>query len=81
MTQNPTQNLPVTIHRKDYTAPAYWVNTVEIGFDLDPAATRVSTRITLQSSRVGTFLCPRGQLTPSPHHSPLATSGAMLTLA
>ena len=48
MTQNPTQNTPVTIHRKDYTAPAYWVNIVEIGFDLDPAATRVSTRITLQ---------------------------------
>ena len=39
---------PVTIHRKDYTAPAYWVNTVEMGFDLDPAATRVATRITLQ---------------------------------
>ncbi|CAH1386570.1 Aminopeptidase N [Candidatus Nitrotoga sp. M5] len=48
MTQNSTQNLPVTIHRKDYTAPAYWVNIVEIGFDLDPAATRVSTRITMQ---------------------------------
>ncbi|MDP1638949.1 MAG: aminopeptidase N [Candidatus Nitrotoga sp.] len=48
MTQKPTKNPPVTIHRKDYTAPAYWVNTVEIGFDLDPAATRVSTRITLQ---------------------------------
>ncbi|BBJ23866.1 aminopeptidase N [Candidatus Nitrotoga sp. AM1P] len=48
MTQNPTQKPPVTIHRKDYTAPAYWVNTVEMGFDLDPAATRVSTCITLQ---------------------------------
>ncbi len=43
-----TKQPPVTIHRKDYTAPAYWVNTVEMGFDLDPAATRVSTRITLQ---------------------------------
>ena len=43
-----TKKPPVTIHRKDYTAPAYWVNTVEIGFDLDPAATRVSTCITLQ---------------------------------
>lgn len=48
MTQKSTQNPPVAIHRKDYTAPAYWVNIVEIGFDLDPAATRVSTRITLQ---------------------------------
>jgi aminopeptidase N len=43
-----TKNPHVTIHRKDYTAPAYWVNTVEMGFDLDPAATRVATRITLQ---------------------------------
>ncbi len=43
-----TQKPPVTIHLKDYTAPAYWVNTVEMGFDLDPAAIRVATRITLQ---------------------------------
>ena len=41
-------NTPITIHRKDYTAPAYWINTVEMGFDLDPAATRVATRITMQ---------------------------------
>ena len=43
-----TKQPHVTIHRKDYTAPAYWVNTVEMGFDLEPAATRVATRITLQ---------------------------------
>jgi len=43
-----TKKTHVTIHRKDYTAPVYWVNTVEMGFDLDPAATRVATRITLQ---------------------------------
>ena len=43
-----TKNPHVTIHRKDYTAPAYWVKTVEMGFDLDPAATLVATRITLQ---------------------------------
>ena len=41
-------NTPITIHRKDYTSPAYWINTVEMGFDLDPAATRVATRITMQ---------------------------------
>ena len=46
-----TKKPPITIHRKDYTAPAYWVNTVEMGFDLDPAATRVATRITLQRNR------------------------------
>ena len=36
-----------TIFRKDYTAPAYWIDTVEMGFDLDPAATRVATRMTM----------------------------------
>ncbi|HUX90452.1 MAG TPA: aminopeptidase N [Gallionellaceae bacterium] len=41
-------NSPATISRHDYNAPAYWVNTVEMGFDLDPAATRVATRITMQ---------------------------------
>jgi len=41
-------NTPATISRHDYTAPAYWVNTVEMGFDLDPSATRVATRITMQ---------------------------------
>ena len=43
-----TQKPHVTIYRKDYTAPAYWVSTVEMGFDLDPSATRVATRITLR---------------------------------
>ncbi|HEX5338430.1 MAG TPA: aminopeptidase N, partial [Gallionella sp.] len=41
-------NTPATISRHDYAAPAYRVNTVEMGFDLDPAATRVATRITMQ---------------------------------
>ena len=39
---------PVTIYRKDYTAPAYWVDTVEMGFDLDPAVTHVATRIVMR---------------------------------
>src|SRR5512143_446694 len=40
-------DIPKTIYRHEYTAPAYWVDTVEMGFDLDPAATRVATRLTL----------------------------------
>ena len=36
------------IYRKDYTPPSYWVRTVQMGFDLDPAATRVATRMTLE---------------------------------
>ncbi|PUA20259.1 aminopeptidase N [Glaciimonas sp. PCH181] len=39
---------PSTIYRKDYTAPSYWVDTVDMGFDLDPAATRVATRIVMR---------------------------------
>jgi aminopeptidase N len=39
---------PVTIFRKDYVAPGYWVDTVEMGFDLDPVATHVATRITMR---------------------------------
>jgi aminopeptidase N len=38
---------PLTIYRKDYTPPTFWVDTVEMGFDLDPEATRVATRLTM----------------------------------
>ncbi len=38
---------PQTIYRKDYTPPTFWVDTVEMGFDLDPQATRVATRLTM----------------------------------
>ena len=44
---------PNAIYRKDYTAPAYQVETVEIGFDLDPALTRVATRLTMKRSPAG----------------------------
>ena len=37
-----------TIYRKDYTAPSFWVETVEMGFDLDPESTLVMTRSTLK---------------------------------
>ncbi|WP_394781989.1 aminopeptidase N [Undibacterium sp.] len=39
---------PVTVYRKDYIAPGFWVDTVEMGFDLDPLATHVATRITMR---------------------------------
>lgn len=42
-----------TIYRKNYTAPDYWVHTVEMGFDLDPAETRVATRMTLTRNAAG----------------------------
>ncbi len=36
------------IHRADYTAPAYWIDTVDLCFDLDPAKTRVLNRMLLR---------------------------------
>jgi aminopeptidase N len=36
---------PQTIYRKDYTAPSYLVDTVELGFDLDPTRTIVASRL------------------------------------
>ena len=42
-----TDSNPQTIYRSDYTAPAFLVDTVELGFDLDPARTLVTTRITM----------------------------------
>ncbi len=34
-----------TIYLKDYRAPAYWVDSVELDFSLDPQATRVRSKI------------------------------------
>jgi aminopeptidase N len=44
---------PLTIYRKDYTAPSYLVDTVELGFDLDPARTVVANRLTLHRNPAG----------------------------
>ena len=38
----------VAIRREDYAAPAYWIDTVELTFDLDPAKTRVLNRMRLR---------------------------------
>jgi aminopeptidase N len=42
--QGPT----TVIRRGDYTAPAYWIDTVDLSFDLDPAKTRVLNKMTLR---------------------------------
>ena len=31
---------PVVVRREDYTAPAYWIRTVDLTFDLDPTDDR-----------------------------------------
>jgi aminopeptidase N len=38
---------PIAIRRQDYTAPAYWIRAVDLTFDLDPARTLVSSRLTI----------------------------------
>ncbi len=35
----------VLIKREDYSAPAFWIDTVDLTFDLDPAKTRVLNRM------------------------------------
>ncbi|MFP8834334.1 aminopeptidase N [Hydrogenophaga sp. XSHU_21] len=40
---------PTTVvRREDYAPPAYWVDTVDLAFDLDPGKTRVLNRMTLR---------------------------------
>src|ERR1700704_938254 len=36
------------IRREDYTAPAFWIKTVDLSFDLDPAKTLVINRMQLE---------------------------------
>jgi aminopeptidase N len=36
------------IRREDYLAPAYWIRTVDLTFDLDPAKTIVSSRMQIE---------------------------------
>ncbi len=36
------------IHRGDYTAPPFWIDTVDLCLDLDPAKTRVLNKMTLR---------------------------------
>ncbi len=37
-----------TVRREDYTPPAFWIDTVELAFDLDPVKTRVLNKMTLR---------------------------------
>ncbi|PKO29715.1 MAG: aminopeptidase N [Betaproteobacteria bacterium HGW-Betaproteobacteria-9] len=44
MREGPT----TVVRREDYTAPAYWIDTVDLSFDLDPAKTRVLNKMRLR---------------------------------
>jgi aminopeptidase N len=43
---------PQAIYRKNYTPPGFLVDTVEIGFDLDPKVTRVAARLVMRRNPV-----------------------------
>src|SRR5674476_1675449 len=36
------------VRRTDYSAPAYWIDSVNLSFDLDPVKTRVLNKMTLR---------------------------------
>src|SRR6516225_3491869 len=36
---------PTLVRREDYLAPAYWIRTVDLTFDLDPLKTIVSSKL------------------------------------
>jgi aminopeptidase N len=42
------EGTPVTVRREDYAAPAYWIDTVDLSFDLDPAKTRVLNKMRMR---------------------------------
>ncbi len=42
------QGQPKATHRSDYQPPAWWIDTVELTFDLDPAKTRVLNKMRLR---------------------------------
>jgi aminopeptidase N len=39
---------PTAIHRAAYAAPAFWIDTVDLTFDLDPTKTRVLNKMRLR---------------------------------
>ena len=42
------QGQPMVVRREDYQAPPFWIDTVDLTFDLDPAKTRVLNRMRLR---------------------------------
>ena len=56
------------IRREDYTAPAFWIDSVDLTFDLDPLKTRVLNKMTLRRN-------------PEVENQPLKLHGDELNLA
>ena len=62
------EGLSTVIRRADYSPPAYWIDTVNLTFDLDPAKTRVLNKMTLHRN-------------PDVAQQPLKLDGEELNLA
>jgi len=62
------QGPALSIQRADYSAPAFWIDTVDLTFDLDPAKTRVLNKMRLRRN-------------PDVPVQPLRLDGEELTLA
>ena len=43
-----TDTAPPVIRREDYAPPPFWIRTVDLAFDLDPAKTMVISRMTIE---------------------------------
>ena len=41
----------LVIHREDYAPPAFWIRSVDLTFDLDPAKTMVINRMQVERNR------------------------------
>ncbi len=44
---------PVTINRLDYRQPDYWIRSVDLTFDLDPAKTIVASKLEIERNAAG----------------------------
>jgi aminopeptidase N len=47
------EGIAQAVKRADYTAPAYWIRSVELTFDLDPARTIVASRMRVERNALG----------------------------
>lgn len=39
---------PQTVYLKDYTPPAFWIDTVDLDFDIDASGTTVSATLAMR---------------------------------
>ena len=47
------EGIAQAVRRADYAAPAYWIRSVELTFDLDPVRTIVASRMAVQRNATG----------------------------